>query len=444
MNTEEIDEQSKALQQELVDALSGTSRLGLVKAPPGSGKTYMLLAVTADLVRKGLRVAIAAQTNRQADDIARRWASKFPDLPAWRLGSKASHAPNGFPPSVTWLTSADDISDEPGLTIATTAKWTTVRDPDPFDLLAVDEAWQIGWGDLMLCAKLSRKFFLIGDPGQIAPIVKIDVRRWETAPRPAHKPAPEVVLDDPDLRAEAFVSSLPACRRLPRESVDYIKPFYDFDFEPYAKEGERSVNLTNTDADPLIVSMVNMLGSGQPVVATLPTPEEGLTAEVDIALAVKVAEVVTAMLGGDSSVKFDSDMTPRPIQVSDIGLCSTHRAMNGELRRALGAELSDVAIDTPERWQGLERPIMIVVHPLSGVTEPSDFDLATGRLCVMASRHQAGLIVVARDHVGKTLEEFIPVAEQAPGQPDLVGRGHFAHGNFWNALVRDERVVSLI
>ena len=38
-----------------------------------------------------------------------------------------------------------------------------------------------------------------------------------------------------------------------------------------------------------------------------------------------------------------------------------------------------------------------MVHPLSGVVTPSDFDLETGRLCVMASRHKAGLIVLTRD-----------------------------------------------
>jgi hypothetical protein len=117
--------------------------------------------------------------------------------------------------------------------------------------------------------------------------------------------------------------------------------------------------------------------------------------------------------------------------------------MNGELRKALGADFSDVSIDTPERWQGLERPIMIVVHPLSNVTDPSDFDLETGRLCVMASRHQVGLIVITRDHVGASLEEFIPQASQAPGLPDVVGRGHFAHARFWNDLVEDQRMVAL-
>ena len=34
-----------------------------------------------------------------------------------------------------------------------------------------------------------------------------------------------------------FVGSLPACRRLPNESVDFVKPFYDFDFAAYVAGG---------------------------------------------------------------------------------------------------------------------------------------------------------------------------------------------------------------
>jgi hypothetical protein len=80
---------------------------------------------------------------------------------------------------------------------------------------------------------------------------------------------------------------------------------------------------------------------------------------------------------------------------------------------------------------------------MSGVVSPSSFDLETGRLCVMASRHQAGLIIVSRDHVGRTLANFVPAADQAPGRPDRVGRGHDAHLKFWDSLVADERVRAL-
>jgi hypothetical protein len=438
-----IDAQYKKLTEELIESLSSDGKLAVIQAPPGSGKTYMLLAVVSELVNSGKRVAIAAQTNRQADDIASRWDRDYGHLLAERLGSSSSQAPQGFPNSVAWRTAPADLTLAPGLFISTTAKWTTVRDPEPFDLLAVDEAWQMAWGDLMQCANLSKKFLLIGDPGQIAPVVTIDVRRWATAPRPPHKPAPEVVLQDPDLRQTAFIGSLPACRRLPHESVKYVKPFYNFDFSAYAVPGERSINISNPEVGSDLENLVNLLNTGQPVLATIPTPEEGLPPEVDKDAAIQIERIVRALLTGKSALVVEPGEAQRGIQAKDIGICATHRSMNGELRKALGSDFSAVAIDTPERWQGLERPVMIVIHPLSSVTDPSEFDLDTGRLCVMASRHQVGLIILSRDHVGKMLEDFIPGAAQAPGQPDIVGRGHSAHASFWNSLAQDGRIVAL-
>lgn len=125
-----------------------------------------------------------------------------------------------------------------------------------------------------------------------------------------------------------------------------------------------------------------------------------------------------------------------------IGLCATHRVMNAAMELRLPRNLRrKVKVDTPERWQGLQLPVMVIAHPLSGVLHPSDFDLETGRRCVMASRHQAGLIIVTRDHVGETLDTHLPVSEQPVGRPDVAGRGHYQHSAFWNRLVITGRVI---
>jgi len=437
----DLDALYRTLEKDLVRELLGERKLALVQAPPGSGKTHMLLTVVAQLVEAGKCVALAAQTNRQCDDIALRWSKDYKNLPATRLGSRGSVAPTNFPPSVHWETDAKSLGREPGLYISTTAKWTTVRDPEPFDLLAVDEAWQMAWADLMQCANLSEKFYLIGDPGQIPPVVTIDVRRWQTAPRPPHKPAPEVVINDPDLLKNAFIGALPACRRLPYESVEFVKPFYSFDFDAYAKPGERGIVFKGPASEEFL-ELFESLNSGQPAVASLQTPEDGPALEVDTELALTITKIIDSLLDSEAQVNL-GDGKYRKLLTSDIGVCATHRSMNGEITRNLSPASIHVSVDTPERWQGLQRPIMIVVHPLSSVIDPTDFDLETGRLCVMASRHQVALIIVTRDHVGNTLSGFIPEATQAPGQPDVVGRGHAAHSVFWKALISSHRVFQL-
>ena len=135
---------------------------------------------------------------------------------------------------------------------------------------------------------------------------------------------------------------------------------------------------------------------------------------------------------------------PRDLDPSDIGIVSTHRTMNTRLHHELPTALQHIVrVDTPERWQGLEKKVMIAIHPLSGVTDPSAFELETGRLCVMASRHQSGLILVSRDHVSDTLRRHIVSAEQPVGRVDSSGLGHHRHQEFWSTLDADNRLVAL-
>ena len=61
---QEIERRSRDVRDELASYISDDGRLALVKAPPGSGKTHLLLELAAHARRSlGLRVAIACQTN---------------------------------------------------------------------------------------------------------------------------------------------------------------------------------------------------------------------------------------------------------------------------------------------------------------------------------------------------------------------------------------------
>jgi hypothetical protein len=88
-------------------------------------------------------------------------------------------------------------------------------------------------------------------------------------------------------------------------------------------------------------------------------------------------------------------------------------------------------------WQGLERKVS-VVHPLSG-SRVQRVDLETGRLCVMASRHKAGL-VVGRDHIRDTWRSTSPARGRGwDGQ--TAGHGHEQNLGIWRALLDADRAV---
>lgn len=425
------------VERELVSHVLDGGRLGIVKAPPGSGKTTLLRKGAVAARRNRLRIAVAAQTNAQANDICARLSQEHPELAVVRFASENGLQP-ALGPSVVWETKTGNLAHGSTIVVATAAKWGLVDIVEPFDVVFVDEAWQLSWSDFMLLGQVAPRFVLIGDPGQIPPVVSIDVNRWETAPRPPHRPAPETLLQDPTVSLERW--DLPATRRLPYDAAELVAQFYDFGFGAFARPGERQILVEGNGRKPE-ERILQLLSAGSAAALTLPTPDEGPPLEQDNQVAEVAARIVGALFSGRAQVR-DTDGV-RALRAGDVGLCATHRAMNTALDLALPRSLrGQIRVDTAERWQGLECKVMIMIHPLSGVVRPSTFDLQTGRLCVMASRHRAGMIVLARDHVRSTLEDYIPSASQALGRPDIEGRGLRDNLEFWKRLAEAQRVVA--
>lgn len=432
----EIEARAAAIERDVGEHVADHGRLALIQAPPGSGKTWLLLKTVTKVYAIGRRVAIATQTNAQADDICRRLARDYPKVPVFRFASGQS-IPVDLGPTVTWATDTGALPVGRCIVVATTAKWALVNIPAAYDVVFVEEAWQMAWADFMLLGQVSERFVLIGDPGQIPPVVSVDVARWETSPRPPHIAAPRVILEDIGQRPEKW--QLPATRRLPYDAAGLVRPFYDFEFGATAAEGERAV-LTSAGGRSAEDQLISSLEHGSVAAMTLPTPDEGPPLHADEELAKHAAKLVQRLLRRDAKIRIGKqtvDLTP-----DLIGMCATHRVMNSALALALPNSLQGkIMVDTPERWQGLERPVMILVHPLSGVVRPSSFDLETGRLCVMASRHLAGAVILSRDHVTDTLANTIPSATQPVGRPDVSGRGLFDNLAFWTKMQDTGRVV---
>ena len=436
LSRQEIKERAGVARAQIARHVQNEERLAVVQAPPGSGKTHLLLSAVEVAYKRRQRVAVATQTRSQADDICHRLVRDF-GLPAIRFVAQNGVRPD-LPSGVDVLADKRQLPTDRCIVVATTAKWGLIELNHGFDVVVVEEAWQMAWADFMLLGQVAARFVLIGDPGQIAPVVSIDTARWETAPRPPHRAAPDLVLEEH--RAECLSLELPATRRLPSCTADLIRPFYEFEFGSWAEPGGRRLVATRHGSGG-IGAAIERLQRGSVVGLTLPTPAGGPPLEEDPQMADLAVNTVRGILESQADCWMDGKrmaLTP-----SDIGLCATHHVMNAAMAVRLGRDLSGVAVETPERWQGLERKVMVIVHPLSGVTRPSEFDLATGRLCVMASRHQIALVVVTRDHLADTLDSHLPVAGQPVGRPDLSGAGHNQNLSFWSSFQAQDRVIAL-
>ena len=422
---------------ELLRAVATGEPLVVVKAPPGSGKTRLVLEVAAFLRSRGERIAIAAQTNSQADDICERLDREFP-FDVVRFCSASNPIRPHLGGQVTWESSGTALPAGASIVVGTAAKWGFASPNPPFDWLLIDEAWQLSYANFMLLEQISPRFVMVGDPGQIAPVVTIDTSRWATSDVPPHVATPELLLGADGTNPVKL--ELPATYRLPQDSAEAVREFYDFDFESVAKPGDRKIEFGEGGEPSALDPLLELLTDGSIAVATLATPPEGPPLEEDSELAELASQLVVRMLERGATLSIDGD--EKTLEVEDIGMCASHRRMNSRMAEALPDGLAGgVNVDTAERWQGLERPLMLVVHPISGSTDPTTFDLQTERLCVMASRHKVGLVIVARDHVPKTLEELIPTAEQHVGLPDVAGSGLSRQRAFWHDLETRKRIL---
>lgn len=432
-----VDDVDNIVEQLALAIHEGSFGVVVVKAPPGSGKTETMLRLLGHTRGRGMRIAIAAQTNAQCEDFCERFLDRYRDDELWRFRADGMDGVPAEHENLKVTFDGENLPQGPCVVVATTSKWGLNKDFGIFDLVIVDEAWQMAWADFTLLGRVGANFILIGDPGQIPPVVTVDTRRWDDAQRPPHRATPEVILADPSIHVRVF--DLPVCFRLPADSVDIIRSFYDFPFDAFAEPGSRALKFAGSPKEQWARLLLILEGASMARV-TIPTPEVGPPLDCDHEVASLAADVAMSFLiGGCMTRHRDDDVNFEPITPSDIGIVATHRIMNHAILECLPTEVrgeafGGIRVDTPERWQGLQRKLMVAVHPLSGVVHPSSFDLETGRLCVMASRHQVALVVVSRDHVGQTLDAHMPWAEQSLGCEDVVGRGHHQHTAFWDVL----------
>jgi superfamily I DNA and/or RNA helicase len=127
-----------------------------------------------------------------------------------------------------------------------------------------------------------------------------------------------------------------------------------------------------------------------------------------------------------------------------IGVVCAHVAQVSAVKERLGSGLSEVYVETADRFQGLERAVMLVHHPLSGRVDADEFHTDAGRLCVMLSRHRIACLVFGRAGMSGMLERQVLGGDRILGAVDKGYMGWKAHRTLLDALEREGRLVSLV
>lgn len=323
----------------------------VVDSPPGAGKTELVATVVAHLaVRAGLRVAVGTPTSAQGVSLVHRLVEQIDtrEIDCRIKGSESmtKKKPGGKPSLVT---------------VATLAKWKFL-DRGRFDVLVVDEAYQCTHALFSAAAAGFTQVLMVGDPGQIGPVVTVDTSIWQGQKDGPHLRAPEVLAEYTDI--ERF--ALDTTWRLGPISAAAVAPIYKFSFTSGAD------HRMCVSADGEIHSEIESIE-----IAHVDTVDD-----LDAMLA--VADRVSALVGatlvtttGQRSAA-DSDIAVIVSRNSQVSILS------GLLQQRM---LPGVTIGTADKLQGGEWPIVVALDPFVGSQSDSEHNTSIGRLCVMASRH---------------------------------------------------------
>ena len=415
----------------------------LAVSPPGAGKTTLVEMVATTGCHHGLRVGIACPGLEQAFDLIRRLMAAYPSQRLRLRVGKGSALPGDLRPSARPAGfGAHEFGPPAGvcLEVATISKFPYLPSEEkPYDLLVVDEAYQVTFADFVPLLVRADRFLLIGDPGQLPPLVLIDTEPLEGAQYRMHAPAPvEVLRHAPN----SPVIHLSVTHRLPQDSARIIQPalYPTLPFHSSATPAQRRLTTHTPGQSGDIPDQVvdSLVGGASLLVVALP-PVAGVRPRIDD----EATELMAAVVGRMISRQIGPVGGP-PFRPRDIGCVDPHVASGTDLRSKLrlrGIPGRQLIVNTPETWQGLERPLMVVRHPLGGGAT-SAFELEPGRFCVALTRHQFGCVIVARAGIEQMLQGHQHDSGTRPlGRKDAVWAGLQMHQRLWTDLRQLGRVI---
>jgi hypothetical protein len=415
-----------------------------VSSPPGGGKTQLVELVASTAAQLGLQVAIANPRADQAFALVRRLRFAYPTQRLRLLVGKDRPLPVDLhAQAIPQGGGCYDVGsgNGPPLVIGTMAKLALLAASGAMrcDLLVTDEAHQVTLAEFAPLLPVVDRHLLVGDPGQLPPLVLIDAEPFAAARFRIHEPAARELLRH---RPAAPHVRLSRSYRLPPDTVPFLQPLYPgMPFRASASARQRRLTLSQPGQQRDGVDRaLDLVAGGASLIVLELSGKSGVGSQVDQEVARLMADVTERMVA--------RGMAPAggpPFTIQDIGIVDAHVASGEAVRQELEARQlpgGSPVVATPEQWQGLERPVMVVHHPLSSADPASSFSLDPGRTCVSLSRHQFGCVVIARAGVELALQAaLLESGARSLGSPNRNWQGLQFQRHLWRELRRLRRIV---
>lgn len=415
----------------------------LLKAAAGAGKSYALRRMIREMLETGQvnRIGVAAFQNNQIEALVRDLSKEIgKDRVGWLVGEKKDASfDDQTRDELTIRRKAADLDESVQVVAATSHKFGAFgesrrlldafnRTERPFDVLFVDEAWQLAQHLFSPIAGLAPVVVGVGDVGQLPPL-EIGSNPWRGDARyNPYRAWPHAR----EHRDTTWSRELPTVWRPSAPQLSVWRAFYP-EWESLncvAGPGDRSLQFDSRTSG--LNELLALMSRGFPVMLEVDGLPPAEAADVDLPLT-RFAEHVAAELVERNvqllSVPYGDDGTPSggPTArgVHDGGdpvlaILATRNQTVDDAAEAVdrvsarfGVPSGAVVASTVDSWQGQTNGITIAIHPLSGAEELDEFNSAFGRLAVTCTRATHSLLVLAREG----LDDLLTSVAARPGTP---------------------------
>lgn len=434
---------------QLRDALSRSIDLEriLLKAAAGAGKSYVLKRLVAEALvhPRCLRVGVIAFQNRQLWPIATSLGKTLGKEKVCLFAAKGAYdnIPLDVFDNAEVNTTTSAIPDDSVVVIATSHKLGAMGERKrlidkfgagangeaPFDVLFVDEAWQLPHHLFDKVRNLAPIVVGVGDVGQLPPI-EIGTNPWRGDP--GYNPY-RAWPTDYDADPKTWSAELPAVWRPTAAQLPLWRAFYPEwgELNCVAAPGDRTIDVAGLGG---VADLVwQQVATGVPLLLEVDGLEEAEAADVDLPLMAFVERLLDQLFAATFAlerVEYDDAGSPngevavvKPGDEPDDPLVAILATRNqavddateavARLREKHGLTEKDLRASTVDSWQGQNNGITVALHPLTGASQLDEFNSAFGRLAVTCTRATHGLLVVSRPGLDQLLTE----APARPGTP---------------------------
>ena len=351
-----------------------------VQGPPGSGKTYTGAQMILDLLARGQRVGVTANSHKVISNLLGAVCRAADQRPGLVRGVQKANPGDACPDErIVQAASNEDVAEalatgEANLAAGTAWLWAREEMADAVDVLVIDEAGQMSLANTLAASQAARSVVLLGDPRQLdQPIQGI------------HPPGADVSAlghllgESPTIDPSRGIFLDRTWRMHPAVCAFTTEQFY---------EGRLG---TRPELDrQQVIGPGPLAGSGLRFVAVEHTGNTSASTEE----AGRVAALLRELLDGGAAW-VGPDGVRRPLTLGDVLVVAPYNAQVATLRSMLPA---GARAGTVDKFQGQEAPIVIYSMATSTPDEAPrgmEFLYSLNRLNVATSRARCVAAIVA-------------------------------------------------